>query len=95
MNYQFGIGIALWATAAWVALRERRWPWRMAVSAVFVIVLFFCHPRFALGVYGVALLARSESGHGCGGRRAQPASARASSTSAPPGSRSCRHCRCC
>jgi hypothetical protein len=56
MNYLFGIGIALWATAAWVALRERRWPWRMATSAVFVIVLFFCH-LFALGVYGVALLA--------------------------------------
>jgi hypothetical protein len=56
MNYLFGIGIALWATAAWVALRERAWPWRMAVSAFFVLVLFFCH-LFALGVYGVALLA--------------------------------------
>jgi hypothetical protein len=55
MNYQFGIGIALWATAAWVMLRERHWPWRLAVSAAFVMVLFFCH-LFALGVYGVALL---------------------------------------
>jgi hypothetical protein len=55
MNYQFGIGCALWATAAWVVLRERRWPWRMAVSTVCVIALFFCH-LFALGVYGVALL---------------------------------------
>lgn len=56
MNYLFGIGIALWATAAWITLREHAWPWRMATSAVFVIALFFCH-LFALGVYGVALLA--------------------------------------
>jgi hypothetical protein len=69
MNYLFGIGIALWATAAWVALRERRWPLRMATSAIFVIVLFFCH-LFALGVYGVALLA-IESGR-LWSRRTQP-----------------------
>ena len=69
MNYLFGIGIALWATAAWVALRERRWPWRMATSAACVIVLFFCH-LFALGVYGVALLA-IESGR-LWSRRTQP-----------------------
>ncbi len=30
MNYVFGIGLALWALAAWVALRERAWPWRFA-----------------------------------------------------------------
>jgi len=69
MNYLFGIGIALWATAAWVALRERRWPWRLGVSAFFVMVLFFCH-LFALGVYGVALLA-IESGR-LWSRRTQP-----------------------
>jgi hypothetical protein len=56
MNYMFGIGLALWATAAWIALRERAWPWRMAVSMAFAIALFFCH-LFALGVYGLALLA--------------------------------------
>ena len=69
MNYLFGIGVALWATAAWVVLRERSWPWRMAVSAALVIVLFFCH-LFALGVYGVALLA-IESGR-LWSRRTQP-----------------------
>src|SRR5665811_1682230 len=26
MNYIFGIGVALWALAGWVALRERAWP---------------------------------------------------------------------
>jgi hypothetical protein len=56
MNYVFGIGLALWALAAWVTLRERAWPWRFAVSATFAFVLFFCH-LFAAGVYGLGLLA--------------------------------------
>jgi hypothetical protein len=56
MNYLFGIGLALWGFAAWVALRERPWPWRYAVSTLFVLALFFCH-LFALGLYGVELLA--------------------------------------
>jgi hypothetical protein len=56
MNYLFGIGLALWGFAAWVALRERPWPWRFAVSALFVLALFFCH-LFALGLYGMELLA--------------------------------------
>ncbi len=56
MNYWFGVGLALWATAAWVALRERAWPWRFVVSTLFAIALFFCH-IFAAGVYGLALLA--------------------------------------
>lgn len=56
MNYVFGIGLALWALAAWIALRERRWPWRFAVSTVFALALFFCH-LFAAGVYGLGLLA--------------------------------------
>jgi hypothetical protein len=54
MNYWFGVGLALWATAAWVALRER--PWRLLVSAIFAVGLFFSH-IFAVGVYGLALLA--------------------------------------
>jgi hypothetical protein len=55
-NYIFGIGLALWAMACWVALRERHWILRMTVSTVFVVALFFCHLS-ALGVYGVGLLA--------------------------------------
>lgn len=55
MNYIFGIGVALWALAAWVALRERFWPYRYLVSTVFVVVLFFCHLS-ALGIYGVGIL---------------------------------------
>jgi hypothetical protein len=56
MNYLFGIGLALWGFAAWVALRERAWPWRLAVSTLIVLALFFCH-LFALGLYGLELLA--------------------------------------
>ncbi len=55
MNYIFGIGIALWALAGWVALRERAWPLRMALSAASVFVLFFCHLS-ALGIYGIGIL---------------------------------------
>jgi hypothetical protein len=56
MSYVFGIGLALWGLAAWVALRERRWPWRFAVSALFALMLFFCH-LFAVGIYGLGVLA--------------------------------------
>jgi hypothetical protein len=56
MNYLFGVGVALWALACWVALRERSAALRLALSTVFVLALFFCH-LFAVGVYGVGLLA--------------------------------------
>src|SRR5260221_7257337 len=55
MNYLFGIGIALWALAGWVALRERIWPLRFMLSTSCVVVLFFCHLS-ALGVYGIGVL---------------------------------------
>jgi hypothetical protein len=55
MNYIFGIGTALWALAGWVALRERAWPARYALSTACVLLLFFCHLS-ALGVYGVGVL---------------------------------------
>jgi hypothetical protein len=56
MNYVFGIGLALWALASWIALRERNIALRLAVSLLFIIGLFFCH-LFAVGVYGIGLLA--------------------------------------
>jgi hypothetical protein len=55
MNYIFGVGVALWAMAGWVALRERVWPIRFAVSTACVVILFFCHLS-ALGIYGVGIL---------------------------------------
>ena len=56
MNYVFGIGLALWALASWVWLRERNLVLRLLVSTLFIVGLFFCH-LFAVGIYGVGLLA--------------------------------------
>jgi hypothetical protein len=56
MNYVFGIGLAIWALVAWISLRERSIVLRFAVSAMFVMALFFCH-LFSVGLYGLALLA--------------------------------------
>src|SRR6266568_3974106 len=56
MNYVFGIGLALWALASWIWLRERNLALRLAVSMLFILGLFFCH-LFSVGVYGVGLLA--------------------------------------
>jgi hypothetical protein len=56
MNYVFGIGLALWALTIWIWLRERNVVLRLAMSALFILGLFFCH-LFAVGVYGVGLLA--------------------------------------
>jgi hypothetical protein len=55
MNYLFGIGIALWALAGWITVRERAWPIRLILSTASVVALFFCHLS-ALGIYGVGLL---------------------------------------
>jgi hypothetical protein len=56
MNYVSGIGLSLWALVAWIALRERNLVLRLAISALFVTALFFCH-LYALGTYGLSLLA--------------------------------------
>lgn len=69
MNYLFGIGLALWALATWVALRERNWPWRLAASTLFAVALFFCH-LFAVGLYGLGLLAIES--HRLWQKRAEP-----------------------
>jgi len=56
MNYLFGVGLSLWALAAWVALRERAAGLRLAVSTFIVLVLFFCH-LFAVGIYALGVFA--------------------------------------
>ena len=55
MNYIFGVGVALCALAGWVAMRERSWPARYALSTASVLVLFICHLS-ALGIYGIGVL---------------------------------------
>jgi hypothetical protein len=55
MNYIFGIGVALWGLAGWLALRDRPLIIRLALSTSCVLLLFFCHLS-ALGVYGIGIL---------------------------------------
>jgi hypothetical protein len=55
MNFAFGVGLALWALAAWIYLRERAPAVRLLISALFCIALFLCH-LFAVGLYGLGLV---------------------------------------
>ncbi len=54
VNYQFGVGLALFAIAAWLALRDRPAWLRGIVSCGFVVALFLSH-LVALGIYGLAI----------------------------------------
>jgi hypothetical protein len=54
LNFEFGLGVALWGIAGYLTVAERAWPVRLAVNAVFVAALFAAH-FFALGVYGATL----------------------------------------
>ena len=54
LNFQFGVGVALWAIVAWTALTERDWRLRLAVHASCVVALFASH-LFALGIYGLTI----------------------------------------
>ena len=54
LNYELGIGLALFATAGWVALRQTHPLLRALVSAGCVLAIFFCH-LVALAVYGLAI----------------------------------------
>jgi hypothetical protein len=54
LNFEFGVGIALWAIAVWIKLRDSAWTRRLAAHACFVAALFFSH-FFALGIYGLTI----------------------------------------
>jgi len=54
VNFEFGLGVALWAIAAYLMVAERALPVRFVVNAAFVTALFAAH-FFALGVYGATL----------------------------------------
>ena len=54
VNFEFGLGVALWGLAAWIAFEFRKWYLRFAVHSLFVSALFVSH-FFALGVYGLTL----------------------------------------
>jgi len=54
VNFEFGLGVALWGIAAYLAVAARAWPIRFVVNAVFVTALFAAH-FFSLGIYGATL----------------------------------------
>ena len=54
LNFEFGLGLALWGIAAWLLLKDRGWSIRLFVHSVLVVLLFSAH-FFALGIYGVTI----------------------------------------
>jgi hypothetical protein len=55
LNYLFGIGLALCAFAAWIALRERNAAIRLVLGCVFCLATYFSH-LMAYGVYGLLIV---------------------------------------
>ena len=56
LNYLLGVGLALCALAAWVALETKSLWIKLGLAGAMVIPLFFCH-LYSVGLFGVGLLA--------------------------------------
>jgi hypothetical protein len=54
INFEFGLGAALWAVAIYLMIAERGLATRFIVNAAFVAVLFLAH-FFSLGIYGATI----------------------------------------
>jgi hypothetical protein len=54
VNWEFGCGVALWATVFWIHFRGGPWLFSVGLHTCFFIVLFFAH-LFALGIYGLTI----------------------------------------
>ncbi|RTM03999.1 MAG: hypothetical protein EKK33_35650 [Bradyrhizobiaceae bacterium] len=54
VNFEFGLGLALWGIAAYLKLAEGSWPLRFVANLVFVAALYVAH-FFSLGIYGATL----------------------------------------
>ncbi|WP_244521467.1 hypothetical protein [Bradyrhizobium sp. DOA9] len=54
VNFEFGLGLALWGIAVYLMLAEGPWPLRFAANLVFVAALYVAH-FFSLGIYGATL----------------------------------------
>jgi hypothetical protein len=55
VNFLFGLGLAFWALAGWIAWRERGIALRMAFGLVAALVIYFAH-LMAFGVYAALIL---------------------------------------
>jgi hypothetical protein len=54
VNFEFGLGCALWGIAGALAIEERSWRARLAAHSAIVCGLFAAH-MFALGIYGFTI----------------------------------------
>jgi hypothetical protein len=54
LNFQFGLGLALWGIVAWLSFENRQWLLRALVHSIVVFALFLAH-FFALGIYGASI----------------------------------------
>ncbi|WP_271588698.1 hypothetical protein [Bradyrhizobium sp. CCBAU 53415] len=54
VNFEFGMGLALWGVAVYLMLAESPWPLRFAANLIFVAALYVAH-FFSLGIYGATL----------------------------------------
>ena len=67
LNYLFGLGMALWVFAGWVAFRRCPSWQTVPLFSFLAMLLFFCH-LFAFGIY-VVVLSGYEAGQWWAGRR--------------------------
>lgn len=54
VNFEFGLGLALWGIAVYLMLAEGPWPLRFLANLIFVAALYVAH-FFSLGIYGATL----------------------------------------
>lgn len=54
VNFEFGLGLALWGIAVYLLLAEGPWPLRFVANLIFVAALYVAH-FFSLGIYGATL----------------------------------------
>jgi hypothetical protein len=54
INFEFGLGVALWTIAGYLMVAEHASPARFIVNSAFVAFLFVAH-FFSLGIYGATL----------------------------------------
>jgi len=75
LNDLFGVGLALWCFAAWIAWRGRDPAWRVGSGVILALAVYFAH-LMAFGVYGAMVLSY-EAGMLWRAKAPLPASARA------------------
>ena len=54
VNFEFGLGLALWGIAVYLMLADGPWPLRFLANLIFVAALYVAH-FFSLGIYGATL----------------------------------------